>query len=80
LKAGHLSFDSTYVSANDVDYPIDVAVYLKDSFNIVQHRFTRDDLMGVSKRWSELLNESMKKLPADWMETIFSKLPQTEGK
>jgi putative proteasome-type protease len=74
LKAGQLSFDSTYVSANDVDYPIDVAVYVKDSFNIIQHRFERDDLIGVSKKWNELLKESMNKLPSDWMDVVFTKL------
>ena len=35
LKAGFLSFDATRISANDVDYPIDVLYYEKDSFHIV---------------------------------------------
>ncbi|GIV35504.1 MAG: hypothetical protein KatS3mg031_3039 [Chitinophagales bacterium] len=80
LKAGYLSFDSTYVSANDVDYPIDVAIYLRDSFNIVEHRFERDDVYSVSRKWNELLKESMKKLPEDWMDAVFRKLPEPAGK
>jgi putative proteasome-type protease len=32
LKAGFLSFDSTRVSSNNVDFPIDVVLYKKDSF------------------------------------------------
>lgn len=76
LKAGYLSFDSTYVSANDVDYPIDVAIYLKDSFNIIEHRFERDDMIGISKKWNELLKSSMEKLPEEWMNAILEKLPE----
>ncbi len=77
LKAGYLSFDSTYVSANDVDYPIDVAIYLKDSFQIKEHRYYRDDLSGISKKWNELLKESMRKLPDEWMNEILNKLPES---
>ena len=38
FKTGFLSFDSTRVSANDVGYPIDVALYPRDSFKLEQHR------------------------------------------
>jgi len=74
LKDGQLSFDSTYVSANDVDYPIDIVIYCKDSFNIVEHRFEREDLAGVSIKWSELLNQSIQNLPDEWMNSIFNQV------
>ena len=41
LKAGFLSFDATRISANDVDYPIDVIYYSKDSFRIIEKRYKK---------------------------------------
>ena len=76
LKAGFLSFDSTYVSANDVGYPIDVAIYLKNSFNIVEHRFEQEDVISISKKWNGLIQESVKKLPEEWMDPILKKIPE----
>ncbi|QRR02246.1 peptidase [Dyadobacter sandarakinus] len=76
LKIGFLSFDSTRVSSNDVDYPIDVVLYERDSFQIVEHRFEKDDLDYVGKQWSALLSNSVHKLPMEWMGTVFSKLEQ----
>lgn len=73
LKVGFLSFDSTRVSSNDVDYPVDVVLYEKDSFRLIEHRFEKDDLDYVAKQWSALLNNSVQKLSTDWMEPVFSK-------
>src|SRR6186713_2538157 len=39
LKAGYLSFDSTRVSSNDVEFPIDVVIYKRDSFMMMEHRY-----------------------------------------
>lgn len=77
LKIGFLSFDSTRVSSNDVDYPIDVVMYEKDSFMMMEHRFEKDDLDYVAKQWSALLNNSVQKLPIEWMEPIFTKIEET---
>jgi len=71
LQAGFLSFDATQISANDVDYPIDVITYKKNSFNIVEKRFTRENLHQVSKLWSRRLNESINSLSDDWMGKVF---------
>ena len=38
LKVGCLAFDSTRISASDVDFPIDVVLYLKESRELVEHR------------------------------------------
>lgn len=73
LKIGFLAFDATRVSANDVDYPLDVVIYEKDSFHMLQHRLEKDDMDAVSKQWNALLNNSVQKLPNDWMEPIFTK-------
>jgi len=77
LKIGFLSFDSTRVSSNDVDYPIDVIMYEKDSFQIVEHRFEKDDLDYVGKQWSALLSNSVQKLPMEWMDPVFNKIEET---
>src|ERR1700710_1313692 len=44
LKAGFLSFDSTRVSSNNVDFPIDVVVYKRDSYSMVEQRYEQKDL------------------------------------
>jgi putative proteasome-type protease len=79
LKIGFLSFDSTRVSSNDVDYPIDVVLYEKDSFQLVEHRFEKDDLDYVGKQWSALLSSSVQKMSLEWMDPVFSKIGETSG-
>lgn len=74
LKAGFLSFDSTRVSANDVDFPIDVSLYEKDSFNMVEHRYEKQDLEKISSLWEKELKKALKNIPTNWMDTALSKL------
>jgi putative proteasome-type protease len=71
LKAGFLSFDATRISANDVDYPIDVIFYEKDSFNIIEERFKKDELQKISKNWNAKLSKSINSISESWMEKIF---------
>ncbi|SDM38771.1 peptidase [Siphonobacter aquaeclarae] len=71
LKIGFLSFDSTRVSANDVDFPIDVAVYERDSFHMIEHRFEKEDVEQIAHQWGALLVSSVQRLPSDWMAPIF---------
>jgi putative proteasome-type protease len=78
LKAGFLSFDSTRVSANDVDFPIDVVLYKKNSFELVEHRFDKKDLENISEQWDEELKLALNRIPDAWMEAAFEKLPASE--
>jgi putative proteasome-type protease len=78
LKAGFLSFDSTRVSNNDVEFPIDVILYKKDSFSIVQHRYEKQDLEKVSALWAEKLKADLDEIPEDWMDISFDKMERTE--
>ncbi len=71
LKAGFLSFDATRISANDVDYPIDVVYYTKDSFSIIEKRYKKDELRMLSRKWNELLSDSISSMPDDWLDKIF---------
>lgn len=74
LKIGYLSFDATRVSANDVDFPLDVVIYEKDSFHMAEHRLEKEDMASISAQWAALLNESVRRLPTNWMEPIFEKM------
>jgi putative proteasome-type protease len=74
LKIGFLSFDSTRVSANDVDYPLDIVMYQTDKNQMIEHRFEKDDLTHLSLQWSMLLKNSVQRLPNDWMDVVLDKL------
>ncbi|MFT3738641.1 MAG: peptidase [Breznakibacter sp.] len=76
LNAAFLSFNATRVSANDVDYPIDVVYYAKGSFNAIERRYKKDELQNISKLWSNHLRKAVNSLPDDWMEKIFTDTPQ----
>lgn len=73
LKLGFLAFDSTRVSANDVDFPLDIVLYEKDSFNMIEHTYEKTDLEHISYQWNALLNASVQKLPNDWIDPILRK-------
>jgi len=74
LKTAFLSFDSTRVSANDVDFPIDVVLYKKDSFQMQEHRFEKEDLAKISELWAQELQAALQNIPEDWMNVILNKL------
>jgi putative proteasome-type protease len=75
LKTGFLSFDSTRVSSNNVDFPIDVILYKKDSFEIVEQRYEKKDLENISTEWAEELKAALDHISEDWMDATFDKLP-----
>lgn len=70
LKAGYLSFDSTRVSSNDVEFPIDVVTYQKDSFSMVEKRFEYLDMAPVSIAWAQKLQDALDEIPEEWMNDI----------
>ncbi len=74
LKTGFLSFDSTRVSSNNVDFPIDVAVYKKDSFEILEKRYEKKDLEYISTQWDEELKAALEHISEDWLDSAFNKL------
>jgi putative proteasome-type protease len=71
LKTGFLSFDSTRVSSNNVDFPIDVAIYKKDSFHIIEKRYDKKDLEYISTQWAEELKAALEHISEDWMDEAF---------
>lgn len=74
LKTGFLSFDSTRVSSNNVDFPIDVALYKKDSFHIIEKRYEKKDLEYISTQWAEELKTALENISEGWMDEAFEKL------
>jgi putative proteasome-type protease len=77
FKVGCLAFDSSRVCAADVDYPVDVILYAKDTFDIVEHRYTEQDLREVSAWWQDRMRKSVNELPAEPIARAFSKLDQS---
>lgn len=81
LKVGCLAFDSTRISAADVDFPIDVVIYAKHSFHITEHRYNKQDLAPISDWWQDRLRNSVHELPAEWIDRVFMNvLPMTNTK
>jgi putative proteasome-type protease len=78
FKVGCLAFDSTRISAADVDFPIDVVLYVRDTFKIVEHRYQKEDLLELSNWWQERLRRSVSELPSEWLEDAFSKLTPSQ--
>lgn len=74
LKTGFLSFDSTRVSSNNVDFPIDVVLYRKDSFHIIEKRYEKKDLEYISTQWAEELKTALENISEGWMDEAFNKL------
>ena len=74
LKVGCLAFDSTRISASDVDFPVDVVLYNQKTGELVEHRYEYDDLLEISTWWQERLRSSVYELPSEWIENVASKL------
>lgn len=74
IQLGFLAFDSTRVSANDVDFPIDVLVYPANSFDFITGNYSHSEMEHLSVLWNTLLNDSVKKLPLDWAQKIVERL------
>jgi putative proteasome-type protease len=75
LKVGCLAFDSTRISAADVDFPVDVVLYARDSYQLVEHRFEKSDLIDKSNWWQDRLRRSVNELPSEWMDVVLDKIP-----
>ena len=74
LKAGYFSFDSVRLSSNDVDFPIDIIAYEKNSFHIKENRYEQQKLQQVSAGLNEKLKHYLDDMPGAWMDKMFCKL------
>lgn len=71
LKVGCLAFDSTRISAADVDFPIDLILYRKGSFHVVEKRYNKEDLSGLTSWWQERLRGSVQAIPEESLASFF---------
>ena len=74
FKVGLLAFDATRLCAADVGFPVDVLLYSRGSFELVEHRYGMDDLREISNWWQERMRRSVQDLPSEWVEAAFSRL------
>ena len=78
FKVGLLAFDATRLCAADVDFPMDVILYSRGSFTLVEQRYKADDLRMISNWWQERMRCAVHDLPSAWIEAAFSKLTRGE--
>jgi putative proteasome-type protease len=78
FKVGLLAFDATRLCVSDVDFPMDVILYSRGSFALVEQRYQADDLREISNWWQERMRRSVQELPSGWIEAAFSRLTRHE--
>jgi putative proteasome-type protease len=76
MKLGYLAFEATRTSATDVDFPIDMVLYRKDSFKMNEIRYEREDLAQVTEWWKMRVRETVELCPSDWARSALDKLPK----
>jgi putative proteasome-type protease len=74
FKLGILAFDATRLCASDVDFPIDLLVYKRGSYEMIEHRYAREDLAQISSWWQDRMRRAVDELPSAWVEMAFRKL------
>jgi len=76
MKVGFLAFDATRTSSTSVEYPLDVVLYRHDTFDIIKHRFQKEDLAEIAIWWQSRIYESVEKLPSTWIDRLLEALPR----
>src|SRR5215831_10985932 len=71
FKVGLLAFDATCLCAADVDYPMDVLLYRRNTFEFTARRYQREELREISEWWQERMRQSVADLPSEWIEAAF---------
>ncbi len=78
LKSGYLAFETTRASASDVDFPLDVVVYKRDTFRMTEHRYEAEDLHELTDWWSNNIREAFQRAPSEWVRTILDQLEEQD--
>ncbi len=74
FKVGCLAFDSTRISAADVDFPLDVVICQGEESKVHEGRLLRDDLADLSRWWSDRLRQAVSEIPQDWVDSLVAKV------
>jgi len=77
FKLGILAFDATRLCAANVDFPIDLLLYRRGGFELIEHRYERKDLVQISDWWQERMRRAVNELPSEWVESAFSRIAGT---
>jgi putative proteasome-type protease len=77
LKVGYLALEATRTSATDVDFPIDVVLYHKDSYKMSEIRYDREDMTAVSDWWKKRVRETVELCPNEWAKEALERDPKT---
>lgn len=78
IKSGYLAFDATRASASDVDFPLDVVVYRRDTYRMVEHRYEASDLRELTAWWQKSIRDAFHEAPDDWVRTIIDQIEKRE--
>lgn len=74
LKLGYLAFDATRISATDVNFPVDIVLYRRDSYVITESRCDADTLKPISDWWHERIRQQVSELPNEWVGSVLDRL------
>lgn len=74
FKLGILAFDATRLCASDVDFPIDLLLYTPGSYEMIEHRYGREELAQISSWWQDRMRRAVDELPSPWVESAFGQL------
>lgn len=74
LKVACLAFDSTRISASNVDFPLDVVLYASDTYEMIEHRFEKSDLATATGWWQSRLRSAVDELPSEWQTPLLSRV------
>jgi putative proteasome-type protease len=75
VKLGYLAFEATRTSATDVDFPIDMVLYRKGTYKMLETRYEREDLASVTEWWKKRVRETVELCPDEWAQKALNKLP-----
>ena len=75
MKVGYLAFEATRSSATDVDFPIDLILYRRDTYKMLETRYEREDLKTVTDWWTKRVRETVELCPSEWTQASLGKLP-----
>ena len=74
FKVGCLAFDSTRISAADVDFPLDVVIVRDGEDRVWEGRLQREDLASLSQWWSDRIRQGVSEIPQDWVDALVAKV------
>ncbi len=72
LKCAFLAFDATRISANDVDFPIDVVMLKNGEYFTQEIRFDQKTLEHISLFWNDRLKNAIEELPSEMLTHPFA--------